>query len=82
MANIETPIKKEQTTILTAEDKKRIENHRNIADHLAAAGIWRREVANHQEVGNHDKAAECTVRANWHHCAANELLKQDANHNG
>ncbi|HEX7414500.1 MAG TPA: hypothetical protein VF411_10700 [Bacteroidia bacterium] len=78
MANEETPIKKEQTSMPTAEDKKRIENHNEIATHLAAAEVWHREAVRHHQAGIYDKAAECIARANRHHCAATDLLKEDA----
>ncbi|MHB8260049.1 MAG: hypothetical protein ACYDCN_14555 [Bacteroidia bacterium] len=78
MAHVETPIKKEQTTIPTAENKKGIENHKKIATHLEAAATLHKEAAKHHETGNHDKAGESTVKANGHQIAANDLLKEDA----
>ena len=47
MANVETPIKKEQTTIPTAENKKGIENHKKIATHLTAAATHHTDAAKH-----------------------------------
>jgi hypothetical protein len=78
MANVETPTKKEQTTIPTAENKKGIENHKKIATHLEAAANHHKDAAKHHEAGNHDKAAESTVKGTGHHCAAAELQREDA----
>ncbi|HEX7414502.1 MAG TPA: hypothetical protein VF411_10710 [Bacteroidia bacterium] len=78
MNNVATPHKKEQTTIPTAENKKGIENHKKIATHFEKAAAHHKDAAKHHEDNNHDKAAECTVKANGHHCAATELLKDDA----
>ncbi|HEX7414504.1 MAG TPA: hypothetical protein VF411_10720 [Bacteroidia bacterium] len=77
MANGEKPIKKEQSGIPSVENIKRMENHREVAVHLVAAGMRHKQAANHYATGNHDKAAECIVRANYHHCAATDLFKHE-----
>jgi len=78
MANVETPNKKEQTTIPTAENKKGIENHKKIATHLEAAATLHKDAAKHHEAGNHDKAAESTVKAQGHTAIANDHQREDA----
>jgi hypothetical protein len=80
MANVETPIKKEQTTTPTAETKKGIENHIQAAKHLSEASKFHLEAAKHHEAGNHDKACASTVKAQGHTCLANEKQKEDAKH--
>lgn len=77
MANVETPIKKEKTTIPTAENKKGIENHNKIATHLETAATHHKEAAKHHEAGNHELAAESTVKAQGHTAIANEHQKED-----
>ena len=77
MANVETPIKKEQTIIPTAENKKGIENHKKTATHLETAAKLHKEAAKHHEDGNHEKAAESTVKAQGHMAIANEHQKED-----
>ena len=77
MANVETPIKKEKSTIPTAENKKGIENHNKIATHLEAAAGLHKEAAKHHEDGNHEKAAESTIKAQGHTAIANEHQKED-----
>ena len=70
--------KKERSTILTAENEKGIENHRQAAEHLE-------EAAQHYEEGNHEKAFERTVKAQGHHYLAGEhqreVVKQHAKNN-
>jgi len=75
MANAETPIKKEKSTIPTAENKKGIENHNKIATHLETAANLHKEAAKHHGDGNHEKAAESTIKAQGHTAIANEHLK-------
>jgi len=78
MGNLETPIKKEQPTIPTAENKKGIENHKTIASHLEAAATLHKEAAKHHEAGNHEKAAESTIKAHGHTTLAHEHQKVDS----
>jgi hypothetical protein len=78
MTTTATPIKKEQSTIPTAENKKGIENHKKTATHLKAASEHHLDAAKHHEEGNHEKAAESTVKAHGHYCSANDLQKEDA----
>ncbi len=78
MTTTATPIKKEQSTIPTAENKKGIENHKKTATHLKAASEHHLDAAKHHEEGNHEKAAESTVKAHGHVALANEAQKEDA----
>ncbi len=77
MSNVEAPIKKEKSTIPTAENKKGIENHNKIATHLEEAANLHKEAAKHHEEGNHEKAAESTIKAQGHTAIASEHQKED-----
>jgi len=80
MSNEENPIKKEQLIIPTSENKKGIENHQRTATHLEAGAFFHKEAAKYHETGNHEKAAECTIKAQGHVCSANELQREDVKH--
>ena len=80
MATQETAHKMEKTTIAPADNKKGIENHKNAAKHLEEAAKHHHEAAKHHEDGNHDKAAESTVKAQGHTSMANDAQKEDAKH--
>ena len=80
MSNLETPIKKEQSTTPTAETKKGIDNHVQAAKHLEEASKFHLEAAKHHEAGNHEKAAASTIKAQGHTCLASDCQKEDTKH--
>jgi hypothetical protein len=80
MTTTATPIKREQSTIPTAENKKGIENHKKTATHLEEAAKHHHDAAKHHEDGNHAKASESTIKAHGHSCCANDLQKEDVKH--
>lgn len=75
-SNPTTPVKSTAAT----ENQKGILNHKMAAKHHEEAAKYHHEAAAHHEAGNHDKACDCTVKAQGHHCLAGEAQKQDAKH--
>ncbi len=55
---------------------KNIENHKKAAMHLEEAAKSHHEAAKHQEEGNLDKAASCTVKAHGHSTLAAEAQRE------
>jgi hypothetical protein len=80
MTTTATPIKKEQSTIPTAENNKGIENHKKTAKHLEEAAKHHYAAAKHHEAGDHEKASESTIKAHGHNCCAGELQREDVKH--
>ena len=62
------------------EIQKGIENHKKAASHFEAAAKNHVEAAKHHENGQHEKAAESTVKAHGHSCLAIEAQKEDVKH--
>jgi hypothetical protein len=60
-----------ETIVSPAINQQGIENHKKAAEHHLDA-------AKHYEPGNHDKAANSTVKAGDQNILANEALKKDA----
>jgi len=80
MSNTESPIKKDQPIVPTAENKKGIDNHIQTAKHLQEASKHHLDAAKHHEIGDHDKAAASTIKAQGHTALANEHQKEDVKH--
>jgi hypothetical protein len=76
----EAPVKAEKTTISPAENQKGIENHKTAAKHHEEAAKHHIEAAKQHEAGNHEKAAESTVKAQGHSSLANDAQKEDVKH--
>jgi hypothetical protein len=77
MSNEVMPIKKDQPEMPTAENQKsKIENHKTAAMHHGEAAKNHTDAAKHREDGNHDKANDCTVKAQGHSHLANEANKE------
>ena len=72
-----TPIKAEQTNITPADNQKGIENHKKAAVHLEEAAKNHLDAAKHHENGDHDKAAQSTVKAHGHAKLANDAQQED-----
>lgn len=77
MSNTITPTK---PVVSAAENQKDINNHKETAKHHENAAKHHHEAAKHHEDGNHEKAAESTVKANGASSMANDLQKEDAKH--
>ena len=73
-----TQEKTEKNSVLTAEAKRGIENHRKIAEQLQQAAKYHLEAAKNHEAGNHEKAYQNTFQAIGYNTLANELQKEDA----
>ncbi len=71
---------KKETTVSPVDNQKGIENHKKAAEHHQEAAKQHLEAAKHHESGNHDKAAQATVKANGQSVLANEAHKEDAKH--
>jgi hypothetical protein len=69
-----------QPTASSVENNKGIENHKSAAIHHQEAAKHHLEAINHHEKGNHEKAAQSTIRANGHSSLANDHQKEDAKH--
>jgi len=54
------------------------ENHKKAAKHHEDAAKHHNDAAKHHEAGNHNKAAESTVKANRSHNMAHECQREDA----
>jgi hypothetical protein len=80
MSTTTTPVKAEKVKASPAENQKGIENHKEIAAHLQEASKHHLDAAKHHEEGNHEKAAESTVKAQGHTSLAHEGQKEDAKH--
>ena len=80
MSNQETATKVEKTTIAPADNQKGIENHKTAAKHLEEAAKHHHEAVKHHEDGNHEKAAESTVKAHGHTAMANDAQNENAKH--
>jgi hypothetical protein len=78
MTQTTTPIKGEQTQITPAENKKGIENHKQIAANLEAAAKKHLEAAKFHEAGEHEKAAKSTITAHGHMSLASEAQREDS----
>ncbi|MBL7884711.1 MAG: hypothetical protein JNL69_11625 [Bacteroidia bacterium] len=77
MTNITTPLKKEE---ITDSSKRRITSHQTTAAHLDNASKHHLNAAKHHESGEHEKAAECTLKAQGHVLLANEVQREDFKH--
>lgn len=66
--------------VSAAENKKDVSNHKEAAKHHENAAKLHHEAAKHHEDGNHEKAAESTVKAHGASCMANECQKEDVKH--
>ena len=53
-----------------ADVNRGIDNHRRAAQHYELAAKYHREAARQHEIGEHDKAALCTLIANGHQTLA------------
>ena len=73
----ETPNKSEKTTISPADNQKGIENHKTAAKHHEQAAKHHQEAAKHHEDGNHEKAAESTIKAQGHNSLAVDAQRED-----
>ncbi|MDZ4757941.1 MAG: hypothetical protein SGJ10_07370 [Bacteroidota bacterium] len=62
------------------ENQKGIENHKKIASHLEAAAQHHLAAAKHHEDGEHDKAAQSTIKAQGHFTLARDAQKEDVRH--
>jgi hypothetical protein len=81
MSNTEVtnePVKKEGVNAPTAGSTNSIENHLQAASHHQEAAKHHLEAVKHHEEGNHEKAAQSTVKANGHSSLANDHQKEDA----
>lgn len=73
-------MKAEKTNVSSAENQKGIDNHKKTATHLEAAAKHHLEAAKHHEDGNHEHAAQSTVKAHGHITLAHESQKEDVKH--
>jgi len=73
-----TPVAASKTLVSPAENQKNIEAHKKAATHLEAAAKHQTEAAEHHEQGNHENAAQSTIKANGHLSLAKEALREDA----
>ena len=74
------PVKKEGINAPTASGSMSIENHKLAATHHQEAAKHHLDAVRHHEEGNHEKAAESTVKANGHSSLADDHQKEDAKH--
>jgi len=72
------PTKAEKTNVLTAENKKGIENHKKAAKHHEEAAKHHLNAAKHHEAGDHGKAAQSTIKAQGHLHHVSKALREDA----
>ena len=77
MANQENAPKVEKTNLAPADAKKGIENHKKAAENLTEAAKHQLEAAKHHENGNHEKAAESTVKAHGYTSLANDAQREN-----
>ena len=68
----------EKSKTSSTENKKGIENHRIAAKHYKEAAKYHLEAAKHHEEGNHNKAFECTIKAQGHSWFAQKYEMEDA----
>lgn len=73
-------IKTEKPSFSPAENQKGIENHKKTATHLESAAKHHHEAAKHHEDGNHEKAAQSTIKAQGHVTLATEAQREDVKH--
>lgn len=63
---------------LFIEDRNRIENHRTSAKYLQTAAKFHLDAARFHEIGDHEKAAHSTLKANGFIHLATDLQSEDA----
>ncbi|MEO6884215.1 MAG: hypothetical protein ABI199_09345 [Bacteroidia bacterium] len=80
MTTTSNPVKAENQKGSTTENQKGIENHKEIASHCEAAAKNHLEAAKCHTEGNHEKAAQCTIKAQGHIHLASKGQRQDAKH--
>jgi hypothetical protein len=73
-----TTFPKTEKKTITADNQKRIDSHKKTAEHLSNASKSHIEAANYHENGEHEKAAQSTIKAHGHHTMARDLQKEDA----
>jgi hypothetical protein len=77
MKTASTALKEVKPQVLHGEDKKGIDNHRKAAKHHEEAARYHLEAARYHEKGNHEKAYECSLKAQGHHYMAGSVQQQD-----
>ena len=77
MANQENSSKSDKTTLSSTDSKKSMENHKTAAKHLTDAAKHHMDASKHHEDGNHEKAAESTVKAHGYTSLANDAQKEN-----
>jgi hypothetical protein len=75
-----TPTKTETKPVSSAENEKNIDTHKKAASHLDEASKLHLDAARFHSLGDHEKAAKCTVEAHGHQTLANEHQKEDIKH--
>jgi hypothetical protein len=78
MSTTTTFPKTEKKPIIVADNQKRVDSHKKVAEHLTNASKSHMEAAKHHENGEHEKAAVSTITAHGHHTLARDLQKEDA----
>ncbi len=66
MEPIKKANKEEQPKALSDEIREGIEKHKFSAIHLNAAASYHMDAAGHHEAGDHDRAAESSIKAYGH----------------
>lgn len=69
--------KEEQPTALSDEIRQGIEKHKLSAIQLNAAASYHMEAAGHHEAGDHDSAAESSIKAHGHLRIARKAQRGD-----
>ena len=78
MATVDNSAKKENSKISSADNQKRIENHKKAAGHFESAAKHHNDAAKHHESGNHEKAAQSTMAAHGHQSLGRDAQREDA----
>ncbi len=83
MSNTTMPnehVKKEGVNAPTATSTSPVEHNKKAASHHQEAAKHNLDAAKHHEDGNHEKAAQSTLKANGHSTLANDHQKEVAKH--
>ena len=80
MRNIAIPIKSEIENPTDSENKRLLDNHNKTAIHLEAASKYHIEASKHHKAGDHRKAAQVTIVAQWQLRLASEALIEEVHY--
>jgi hypothetical protein len=80
MTTTETETEEKEPINSSVDNLKGIENHKTAAEHHEKAAKYHTAAATHHKEGNHEKAAEYTVKANGHSWFAHKYEMEDVEH--